>query len=431
MNVTSWRGRFSMNDEQLQQMTDRIVAGDRMNPYPPDPLSPPAGGESGKHIDDFDSSLENFCMQIMDAAPQMRTNFQQELEMRVIPVRKPVSRLTWMRPARLVAMLAITLFAVVAVVYAIDAIVQRAREMDAGLSGVEGYELNISQTVDVYTVNLQWAHADANRVSVAMGITGADGVPYTNLTPRNATLMDDAGNVFTSNGGYGSGIADGMSGEVLTFDTSSLSELPDVLNLHLEMSIDVLTTQSRTQTPNGDYDDWNIGPVGVFIFDFSVPTTAAQLIELHESVEVAGVTVTLQRVTISESQTRVVVCFDPPDMTYTDWLPIVNLFVDGQNVIETWDSPAGGGFIVGTNCSYMNYNAPLSDQTGEWRVEVPQLVGTRVVLDDSMAATMVAIAESVDRNGDTTGYSMPEGGLEEAGVQMRVDGPWVFTFDVP
>jgi hypothetical protein len=79
----------------------------------------------------------------------------------------------------------------------------------------------------------------------------------------------------------------------------------------------------------------------------------------------------------------------------------------------------------------VNYNAPLSDQSGEWRVEVTELIGMRVVLDDSTQATMAAIADSVDRNGDTTGYSMLEGGLEQAGIQLRVDGPWVFTFDVP
>jgi hypothetical protein len=400
-----------MNDNQLQNLIERVVAGDS-KPQTPD-------------------SLEDFSVSIMNAAPQPRESFQHELEARLISTRKPALRLDWSRPARMVAMLAITLFAVFAVVYAIDAIVQRAREMDAGLSGVEGHELNLSQTIKGYTVTLQWAHADANRVSVAMGITGIDGVEYSNLTTRNTTLSDNAGNVFDLNGGYGSGVENGMSGNVLTFDTSTLSELPDVLNLHLEMSIDVLTWQSRTQTPNGGYDDWNIGPVGTFIFDFNLPTTSPHVVELNESIEAAGVTVTLQRVTIGESQTRVVVCFDAPDMSYTDWLPIINLYANEHNVIETWDSPVGGGFIAGTNCSYMNYNAPLSEQSGEWRVEVTELVGTRLVLDDSTQATMEALAESVDRSGEITGISMPEGGLEAAGVQMRVAGPWVFTFDTP
>src|SRR5689334_15672773 len=100
MNVTSQRGRYLMNDEQLQQMTDRIAAGD--------------------HAETPVDSLEDFCIQIMDAAPQMRPNFQQELEMRLLPVHKPMMRLNWSRPARMAAMLAIALFAVVAVVYAID-----------------------------------------------------------------------------------------------------------------------------------------------------------------------------------------------------------------------------------------------------------------------------------------------------------------------
>src|SRR5688572_15074747 len=100
MNVTSLRGESLMNDKELLEMLERVTTGD---------------------VSETDDSLEDFCAQIMDAAPQASMTFQQTLENQLMKqeVSKPVLRLNLRRQMRAAALIA-AVFLTVAVVYAID-----------------------------------------------------------------------------------------------------------------------------------------------------------------------------------------------------------------------------------------------------------------------------------------------------------------------
>jgi hypothetical protein len=400
-----------MKDNELLDMVERVTAGEHLP----------------------DDGIGAFAGQLADAAPRPRDGFEQELEERLMMNNARINRLRLLRPLRMTLIAAALLLVFAVIAYAVDSVVQQVIDWDAGLRAVEGQPLNLSQTVDGYTVNLQWAHADANRVSIGYSISGLEGVEYTNLMPGGTlSLSDSAGNLFPSAGGIGNAIEDGVGGNVSWFDSTSLETLPDVLDLHLEMDIEVSTAAARTRTPE-DPDAWFEEPIGPFVFDFSLQTGEQRVIDVQETMTESGVPVTLQRLVISESQTRVEVCFDDPDPAFDEWLPVVWLFVNGRDLITEGQTGVGGGRIEGTNCHFNAYNLALVEETGEWRVEVRQLIGmgSSPRIEDEQIPTLEAAGAVIheDENGQTA-IEMPEGGWEAAGFEQRINGPWVFTVQV-
>ena len=59
---------------------------------------------------------------------------------------------------------------------------------DAGLKAIYeqglGHEIGISQSHEGFTVTLEWAYADGNRLTLAYTIQGHPGTPYSNLESR-------------------------------------------------------------------------------------------------------------------------------------------------------------------------------------------------------------------------------------------------------
>ncbi len=397
-----------MTDNELLDLMERVSAGERPS----------------------DDAMAVLAGQVADAAPRPREGFEQELEKRLMNER--LIRLP--RPIRTGLIAAALLFVFVVIAYAVDSVVQQVIDWDAGLSAVEGQPLNLSETVDGYTVNLQWAHADPNRISIGYAISGHEGVEYTNLSAgRGLKLTDSEGNEFPSAGGMGNAIEGGVSGNVSTFYSTALDTLPDTLDLRLEMYIEFATAAARTQAPNGAYDDWFEGPVGPFVFEFSLQTGEQRVLDVAETVTDAGVAVTLQRIVISESQTRIEICFDNPDAAFDDWTPAMWLFVNERDLIAEGQTGVSGGRIEGTNCHFNAYNIALGDETGEWRVEVRQLIGmgSSPRIEDWQIPTLEAAGAVIHEERDgVTAIEMPEGGWEAAGFERRINGEWTFTVQV-
>lgn len=407
-------------DEHYEQMLaaqlDRLVEGDTLNP-------------------DGDSLLD-FAARLAKAAPRADSAFQRQLERQLLVQMKgqeDVDRTPKHRRIHLVAAILIGMLVFVAVAYAVDSILQRTIHFDSGLRAVDeaqqGIELNLRQTIEGYTVNVQWAYADANRVSVGFTVSTDANTEYTNLSPRTVELTDDEGNSFPLSGGFGSGVEDNVSGNVYSFDLSALDEVPEALNLRLELDVEVITALQRTLVPTPDWDAWAEGPYGPFVFEFSIPTSPARVYIEPQTVEGNDIPVTLREFVVTASQTRAVVCFEPPDPEYDSWVPIVALRLDGENPVGE-DVAVGGSKHDEPNCYTTLYNTSLYDLQGEWTVEVTELVGMRTQLTDEDSAAMREAGE-VFESGNVTGIALPEGGLEALDLQFRIAGPWSFTFNLP
>lgn len=388
------------------------------------------------HPNSNGDALLDFAAQLAKSSPHADPAFQRQLEARLLMQMNGGKKVV-VKPKRrrihLIAAIVILMLLFAAVAYAVDSILRRVIYFDPGLRAVDeaqqGIELNLSQTIEGYTVEVQWAHADANRVSVGFTVSTDDDVEYTNLSPLHLVLTDDSGNTFPLSGGFGSGTENNVGGNVYSFDLSVLDEVPETLNLRLEMDIEVVTALRRTQMPTPDWDAWAEGPYGPFVFEFSLPTSPSRVYAEPQTVQASGIDVTLREFVITESQTQAVVCFEIPDPAYHDWSPIVFLRLNGENPIGE-DVAGGSSKRDEEGCYRTFYNTSLYHLQGEWTVEVSELVGMKTQLTDEEWAAMREAGE-VHQSGGMTGVTLPEGGLEALSIQRRIAGPWTFTFTIP
>jgi hypothetical protein len=169
------------------------------------------------------------------------------------------------------------------------------------------------------------------------------------------------------------------------------------LDLHLEVGVHGITWQQRTQIPLERMNEMYEGPENLFTFDFSISLVSEQrVMNTPQTTVDQDITVTLRQVTISPSQTRVTICFTPPDLT-RQWTSIPYLTTRAGEVV------GGGGVqplppVNDETCEAYTYFAGMFDYTGEWRLEISELVG------------------------------FGSGGGND---QQRIAGSWIFEFVVP
>jgi hypothetical protein len=241
---------------------------------------------------------------------------------------------------------------------------------EAGLA----QELDLSQTINGITVSLERAYADSNVVLVGLTVTGPD-----------ARYQPEVGGLSTVDGqnipgmiGVGTGSKAIMgnlnsSAMIYTFDTSSLKDVPSELSLILDVDVadSPIFGESKTLA-------------GPFRFEFDVPFHAGKSINIGQTVEAAGVPVTLEQVVISPWGARAVLQLPNGDK----YMPIVSFNLPNGDSVN-------GVFSKHMEASIVQYfTGDFTGQVGVWTMNVSELVSA----------------------------DMP---------QQRLTGPWVFHFDVP
>lgn len=260
-------------------------------------------------------------------------------------------------------------FAVVLVVllaaatYRVVPVLDRAFYVDAGTQQIVsqdlGTPLNLSQTEAGYTVTLQRAYADANRVVVGYTIQGPDHQPFEaldRLAYLQSTLADASGTILQPLGGD---VAQG--GSVLdSFDASSIAGKPRDVRLQLTIPLFQALGRAGQTVPVAS---------APFIFSFAVPLLPARVATPAESVTAGGETITLERVVVSPTETRLylrglggtgilphlsVDAWDSGKVPLVGWAPGQATEISGG----VWQTK--GGLVV---CDFLS---PLSDKQGEW-----------------------------------------------------------------
>lgn len=374
-------------------------------------------------------ALTEFENKLMLSSPQPRENFKQELAQQLLKEfeqQQPVQHSLTVIPARKYRKLSVRAAAVlvailtvgIGVVIAMSTVFQQFIGHDPGLQAIYeqglGHEIGMSQTHDGYTVTLEWAYADGNRLTLAYIIAGHSGTQYTDLSNDVYQLrMRDTGEeipfiqgmsaLIDENGeGVGWGVADVVptSDRIFMIRTHDLGAVEvdgrSSLDLHLEVGVYGLTSPRPSQVTVEQFEAMKEKPEGLFTFDFSIALVDEQrVMETQLTAIDQNITVTLERVIVSPSQTRVVVCFVPPDPA-RQWTAIPRLTTAQGEV------PGGGGVRPYTDgdltCDDYTYFAGMFDYTGEWRLEISELVG------------------------------FGSGGGND---QQRIAGSWIFEFVVP
>ncbi len=209
-----------------------------------------------------------------------------------------------------------------------------------------------SKSVNGFTITIEQAYADANRVIIGYTI---DEPAHENQNDQFAlalsTLTTAQGVNLPFMGGVGSAAVVGISGDVFSFDASNIKDNPKELQLHLAIPF-------GTQPPASAYKI-----DGTLPFNFVVPFHAGKVINLHQTVVADGKTVTLERVVITASETRLYVQGFNSQDERNDYSIVASLAVDGHIY-------QGGGGSRATSTWTMDYDLPLLNKPGEWTVEI-------------------------------------------------------------
>lgn len=344
----------------------------------------------------------------IDARQEARSNKPQVIKPNLL------RRMGW------VSLAAIMLLAFGAAAYAVDPAVSKLVQQMLGFKSAEQTrlmrQLNLSQTVNGVTVTLQQAYADANQIVVGIGIKGPGGQRY---DPYSLKLSDEAGTVFPQMMGMGvNGSSDllgielppGEGAEVVVFDAASVGGSPATLHLRLSVQAEKFVLPSDVSQPTIQTDSSGnvtvlVAPtplsktqenlVGPFTFEFTVPFIAGQTVQVQQPVEQSGVTVNLERVIITPSQTRAEFCLESQYKEIKQWALIGELKPDGSPSISGAETRLMNN-IDGKSCHRVSFLANLAGRSGTWTMRVSELVG----FDSS------------------------------PGKHMRIKGPWVFRFRV-
>jgi len=317
-------------------------------------------------------------------------------------IRLPATRLSW------ITLIVLAFLLISSVAYALSPTLRRLIQMDVGLSQVEstglGHPLNVSQTNEDVTVTLAWGYADENRVAVGYVIeTGSDKV----YEPKQFTLTDQQGQAFNPTAGLGATGGSAVAGApvppvesdyVFSFATPPITGKPDALNLNLELVLTSVADSAVTQP---------------FNFNFSLPYTPGRVAEPMQSVTFNDITVSLEKVVVTPSDLTAVICFEPPDNDFVDWLPISQISAGGDR--ELMATVGTQRAIEGTNCTTNGYFPSLYEAEGVWQLTVTELVGFK------------------NPPPGTTGiFTCPETEINEyCPQQLRIQGEWVFEFEMP
>jgi len=350
--------------------------------------------------------MQKFRDKLIQSAPPPRAQFQSELseklQLEYARQQHRTYRLPSIARVGIRPVLAIMVVAIIGagVVLAINTLLWQFISDDDGLQSVDGIELNLSATIDDFTLNIEWGHMDANRLSIGFAVSGFDcpdeqylfcdvGVRLLDEHQAQLPLLSSQGQDEGETRSY-----------LYNFDASSMQTQSAEIEFQLEVEPFGVTLSEPSDVGSTVMETIQTPLNAPLILTFSLGTNAqARVLNVVQSAKDSGYTLSLHRVILTPSQTRVLICFMPPDLNRV-WTTIPYLTAGDVEV-------AGGGAVqpiveVGEGreeetCNEFTYNAAMFDYTGEWRLEIRELVGMGDVGTD----------------------------------QQRIPGSWVFDFVVP
>jgi hypothetical protein len=218
---------------------------------------------------------------------------------------------------------------------------------------------HLSKTIRGYRLTIDAAYADANRVLIvshairiadgsyiSMHWIGSSAHPISPLTTQQGVVLPDRGGEGWLSNARNSG------GQVNFFDASGISESTRELSLHLDIASFIVEGIPTANRP--------IPVQGPVTFDFAVPFHPGRVANLHQTVTSGGKSITLEKVAVSLSETRLYLQGGSTDNGgYT-------LSIDG------WSS---GDFVLGgydfrNHSTTVFFDYPLFDRQGTWTFRI-------------------------------------------------------------
>lgn len=253
--------------------------------------------------------------------------------------------------------------------------------LEAGLMTV----VDQTSEADGMQVTIQYAYADTQRIIVRLKLSGDYEQVLQDNMP-NLVLRDDTGYQFGYNAMqpvlrvddeqaeifdaifYTQAAFQGIDGEVDIID-DYLNDKGEGIDLQLDLGFTPLSALGMVLDAAEALEK---SPVGPFGFVFTVPIYHAREIKPMETITVADIAMTLERVTVAPSETEVQVCYSLPDAQ--DWQPWIELTADGV------PAPLTGGNLVGLptlddteRCIEQRFAVLIGDTTESLTVDIDRL----------------------------------------------------------
>ena len=404
-----------------------------------------------------DKHLKQLLTEIAQQEIDNEMNLWPEIQSRLgKPVAQPrQAALRLLRAAAALALLVVTTAAAYAVY-------QELVPGDPGLSAVDGAITHFDRTQPIESdagrdlnlqATLQYAYADANRITVAYEVTGEARAVEEVQIFVNPTLTDSEGRRYVwlpvgggGGGGGGGGDPDALvtfsSGGISSFDASLLEDVPESLDLNLKIEVAYANADLRQQDPYGMLF------AGETVFSFTLPLTQARVMDTPQTVSANGIDMTVQKVVVAPSLTRIEICYPLPGEPDQMWTPFGSLDIGGEAVLVDSAFRVAGlrGLPLNPDdaCRALIIPEALQASEGDWRLTIDglRLEGS---LDNQALATRLREEYGVDI------VAVPEGGFTIQGDQLlpegfdlsaeiarlesefseTVAGPWVFSFSLP
>ncbi|MDD5289527.1 MAG: DUF4179 domain-containing protein [Dehalococcoidales bacterium] len=261
-------------------------------------------------------------------------------------------------------------------------------------------ELNLSQTIDDVTVRLERAYIDANVVLVGFTVSGPNARYHVDFGKLSTIDGQDIPGMIGMGTVPGSEMILGEWGKservaaIAAFDASIIQGLSSEIGLRLETQVEEWSILGEIQSTTGP-----------FIFEFSVPFHSGKVINIEQTVEASGVSITLEDVVISPWATRATFQFQSQDNTLS---PIVSLELPNGEIKNV----TFGKYLETSSAQY--FMGDFTDAHGNWTIVISELV----FHPDVTKATEVP----------GSGGKAFTGKAEDI---KRLAGPWIFHFQVP
>ncbi len=337
---------------------------------------------------------------VQQAAPIPRERFKEELKQRLFApavLVKPNRSVRSRKVAAILPLIAVLLLTA-AVVYAVGSLVQRAVQLDGGLSLEAGQALDIAQTMNGYTLTAEWIYADGNRLSIGLSAEATDSTQRTleGISPETQVHLTDAGGLeYPFLTATGTGTEQNALGMVYSF------AIPDNAPVNTDSAFRLTVD---LQLVGSDLQPFTIGR---FQYDIlATITSTARSFNLPQTTTASEIAVTLASIRVTPSLTRIETCFAVQDPEFSDWFPNVHLRI-GNRDLNDGTVRIDGSSGTSSDCRYTNFYVDLIDQEGTWQIEITELIGTRMLTFDQPPVQPIP-SDSFER---------------------RITGPWQFTLE--
>lgn len=381
---------------------------------------------------------DRLYVQLMRAAPRPREAFVESLEGQ-FEKEKPTRSVP--RSLQLAAALVAACLLLVGTVFAIDDLLNRVLDSDAGLQAVReegrGVDLNLSAETEQFTVEIQWGYVDPQRISLGYVVRAHDAQTYTNIDIVDAVLtLTDGQQIPLQSPGLHL-IENNQTAGRLEANASDI-RLSDELNAQLSFRLAYAHDDHRTAVPLPEsgsstmqLEDWMLRTPPVTL-DLNLPVENGYTIQLDLTAEDAGIEMHLREFRAAPSLGHALVCFTPPQRPQEEaweWDVLnITLQYNGEPIV-TW---ADGRYIDG--CSEIRFAEGLPLEPGTWTLTIREISGVRTQLPDGPeceATVTAAGGEVYTIEGGMRGLLLPEGADQMIGLRERISGEWTFTFDGP